>query len=226
VGVTRGRIDRARLRAALDRAPRAERLFDRSMLPEARSAAVVLPIALGKGDDEDGVWLFVVERASHLRDHAGELGFPGGKPEPGDRDLADTALRELEEEVGVTAAEVELLVGLGPCPVITGKYVLEPFVGLLVDGVVPRIASGELVAVHRLAIGPLVRGEAPVDAVRGVWRGQPVVSPFFGVGGGVLYGASAAIAYDLVERLAAATGLAEPQIAWSTKHPWGDRYAT
>jgi MazG family protein len=53
--------------------------------------------------------LLLTRRAEHLKDHAGQISFPGGRIEPHDQDAAQAALREADEEVGIGAADVEVL---------------------------------------------------------------------------------------------------------------------
>jgi len=186
---------------------------------QARAAAVVVPLRL---DGEPRV--VVVLRGSHLKDHAGEVGFPGGKPEPSDADLQATALREMDEELGVPAAEVEILGTLMPMPVITGRYLIHSFVGALAEGAAPRAASSEIARVMELPILPYLLGERPIAAIRGEWSGTVVFAPHFPVDGAVLYGASAYIFYELLARLAAQLGHTLPPPELQTEPPWGDRY--
>ena len=186
----------------------------------ARAAAVVVPLRL---EPEPSVIL--VLRGAQLRDHGGEVGFPGGKPEPLDVDLAATALRELEEEVGVAASEVELLGELMPTPVITGRYLIHPFVGVLSPGVAPRVASAEVARVLTLPLLPILRGERPIAAVQVEWEGKTLFSPHFVLEGCVLYGASAYILYELVTRLATTLGWTLPPPLIEEVAPWGDRYS-
>src|SRR5262249_36338496 len=140
----------------------------------ARPAAVVVPLRL---DPEPAA--IVVLRGSQLKDHGGEVGFPGGKPDPGDADLTATALRELEEEVGVPASDVEICGQLMPMPVITGRYLIHPFVGALAPGATPRVASREVARVLALPLLPLLRGEQPIAAVSGEWSGARIFAPHF-----------------------------------------------
>ncbi len=185
----------------------------------ARPAGVVVPIRF---TPEPSVIL--VLRSAHLDDHAGEVGFPGGKPEPEDADLQATALRELGEEIGVGAGEVAWLGRLGACPVITGRYLIHPFVAALDERAAPRVASTEIARVLTLPIEPLLSGELPYHAVEGTFRGQRVLAPHFPLDGCVLYGASAYIVYDLLARIAARLGRALPAPVLDTAPPWGDRY--
>jgi 8-oxo-dGTP pyrophosphatase MutT (NUDIX family) len=186
----------------------------------AKAAAVLVPVVL-----EPAPSVLVVLRGADLRDHAGEVGFPGGKPEPGDPDLRGTALREAHEEIAVDPGRVELVGELTPVPVITGRYLIHPFVGVIDGGEAPRAASSEIQRVLRLPLEPLLTGEMPTFAVVGTWRETEVFSPYFHVDGAVLYGASAYIFYELLAKLAARLGRALPAARIVDELPWGDRYA-
>lgn len=188
-------------------------------LSSARPAGVVVPLQFSPSPS-----VILVLRGAHLDDHAGEVGFPGGKPEPGDADLQATALRELSEEVGVGADEVAVLGRLGAVPVITGRYLIHPFVAALGEGAVPRVASAEIARVLTLPLEPLLSGELPYHAVEGTFRGERVLAPHFPLDGCVLYGASAYIVYDLLARVASRLGRELPAPILDTDPPWGDRY--
>ena len=68
------------------------------------------------------------QRTAHLIDHAGQISFPGGRVEDGDRDPTHTALRETEEETGVAAARIEVLGTIPQYTTGTG-YLITPVVG-------------------------------------------------------------------------------------------------
>lgn len=67
--------------------------------------------------------LILTERAAHLRDHPGEICFPGGRWELGDDDLSDTALRELYEELGITKDRIQLIKKLDIEQTINGSII-------------------------------------------------------------------------------------------------------
>jgi len=71
-----------------------------------RDAAVLVPVFR---DAEGELRVAIVVRADDGSLHGGQLGLPGGKPEPGDSDLLATALREAEEEVGLAPDAVEVI---------------------------------------------------------------------------------------------------------------------
>ncbi len=179
-------------------------------------AAVCVPVVF---DPEPIV--FAVLRSAELRDHAGEVGFPGGKPEEGDEDLAATALRELHEEVGVTG---EVIGSLTTVPVITGRFVIHPFVTLLGDAR-PSIRSPEIAALLPIPLASYLRGEATIHAVSTEWKGVTFNTPHFHLGESVLYGASAFILYELLLRIAAELAIELPTPTLVSEYPWGDRYA-
>ena len=91
------------------------------------SAASVL-VALVQRDA--GLQVLLTRRAEHLRDHPGQISFPGGRAEAFDLDAADTALREAEEEVGLPRSRVEVI---GQLPVYTTvtQYLITPVVALV-----------------------------------------------------------------------------------------------
>jgi len=214
-------MDVALLRAALraDVAlPALGRLIDTT---RARPAAVVVPVVLAPTPSA-----IVVLRGSSLHDHPGEVGFPGGKPEPSDDSLEATALRELEEEIGVARAEVALLGALQAVPVITGRYLIHPFVGVLAATARPRVLTAEIARVIAVPLLPLVLGEKPIAAIRGNWNGAEVFAPHLELEACVLYGASAYILYELLLRLAAVLGVTMPDPLVTTEPPWGQRYTS
>ena len=91
-----------------------------------RQASVLVPLV----QREAGLTVLLTRRADHLRDHAGQIGFPGGRVEPFDADAIATALREATEEVGLPAARVEVIGRLPPYTTVTG-FVVTPVVALV-----------------------------------------------------------------------------------------------
>ena len=77
-----------------------------------------------------GLSLLLTQRSAELKLHAGQVSFPGGRMEDHDADIAQTALRETEEEVGIAQHKVDVIGFLEPMPTITG-FAVTPVVGLL-----------------------------------------------------------------------------------------------
>jgi 8-oxo-dGTP pyrophosphatase MutT (NUDIX family) len=91
---------------------------------ESTPAAVLV----GLVDRADGPALLLTQRTEHLRDHAGQICFPGGRMEPGDESAAAAALREAEEEIGLDPARVSIIGQLPPYQTVTG-FQIHPVVG-------------------------------------------------------------------------------------------------
>jgi 8-oxo-dGTP pyrophosphatase MutT (NUDIX family) len=89
-------------------------------------AAVLIPLVL----KEDGLSVLLTQRTNHLRDHAGQISFPGGRMDPGDQSPNDTALRESQEEIGLDPQRVEIIGHLPQYLTVSG-YSVTPVVGLV-----------------------------------------------------------------------------------------------
>lgn len=91
-----------------------------------KSSAVMILFCL---DNEERWFLPLTQRFSYGGVHSGQISFPGGKPEPGDRSLRETAARECFEEIGVKD-DVEVLGQLTELYIPVSGYRVEPFVGI------------------------------------------------------------------------------------------------
>ena len=112
--------DTADIDAWLDGVPEDE-------LPEKLTpAAVLMPLI----DRADGMTVLLTQRTAHLSAHAGQISFPGGRFEAGDGTPENTALRETEEEIGLTRAHIEVLGRLSVRETGTG-YRVVPVVGVI-----------------------------------------------------------------------------------------------
>ena len=101
------RIDLGRLKACLLSEPQAAAAVveDGAIHTELTPAAVLFPIVLHEG----GHTVLLTQRTAHLKDHAGQIAFPGGRVEDDDLTAVHTALRETEEEIGLARERVEVL---------------------------------------------------------------------------------------------------------------------
>ncbi len=103
-----------------------------------KAAGVLIPIVANRE-----LSVLLTRRAEHLRYHAGQVSFPGGRMEPGDRNIEATALRETQEEVGISPADVEIAGYLEPVLTVTG-YTITPVVGLVRPGIELSIEPAEV----------------------------------------------------------------------------------
>ena len=119
---------------------------------ERRPAAVVIPIFSAPPFD-----VLFVERAPHLRRHAGQIAFPGGAVDAGDADHAAGALRELHEEVGIPAGAVTLVGRLPEIRQERNVFAVTPFVAIVQAGTPLVVDANEASAVHHVPLAEILR---------------------------------------------------------------------
>jgi 8-oxo-dGTP pyrophosphatase MutT (NUDIX family) len=145
----------------------------------------------------DAPGLVFTERRRDLRRHAGEISFPGGRRDEGEG-LLETALREAEEEIGLERAHVEVAGALPPIGTFVTNYKVHPFVGLIEPGLRFTPNPDEVESVIVASLADLVQGFGMRRLVR---RGVPIRTETFEVGDALIWGATARILTDLLERL-------------------------
>ncbi len=96
-------------------------------------ASVLIPLV----PRDEGLSVILTKRTSQMKDHAGQIAFPGGRRDPGDRDDIETALRETEEEIAIPRDRVRVLGRLASYVTRTG-YRVTPIVGALQPPIQPR----------------------------------------------------------------------------------------
>ncbi|HHH30542.1 MAG TPA: CoA pyrophosphatase [Polyangiaceae bacterium] len=168
---------------------------------------------------QDRLWCIATLRTDGLREHAGEVCFPGGRPEPGDQDLTQTALREAHEELGI--ADAEILGPLSSIPLYTSDYRLRPWVAAVPSQeLVPNPA--EVARVLRLDVGEQL-SRSHIDAIP--WThpdtGASYSSPVFSIDDVLMYGATAHTFRELLEVLAPLLGATMPTLE-TGRFTWQD----
>ena len=150
----------------------------------ARPAAVLILV----GDGEGGPEILFVERPTTMRTHAAQIAFPGGAADPGDVDLADTALREAAEETGVDRTGIEVLGQLPPAHVEVSGFDVSAVVGWWarrspVTAVDPREVASVLVVPVTVLVDPANRAQ--------VRHHSGYTGPAFVVDGHLIWGLTA-----------------------------------
>ncbi len=163
---------------------------------DCRQAAVLVPIMLAS----DGARVVYTLRTGELRDHAGQVSFPGGSPEPHDRSLLATALREAEEEIDLRPDTVEIIGELEEMYIPPSRFLVKPFVGLLSEQAELVLAPEEVEAIFSVSLAELM---SPAAFEKVIWQreGWPHEVPIFAVGGHEIWGATAAMTAGLLARL-------------------------
>jgi 8-oxo-dGTP pyrophosphatase MutT (NUDIX family) len=161
----------------------------------AREAAVLAPLFVAADGELHAVF---TERRADLRSHPGEISFPGGRRDEADADLAATALRECQEELGLPPDAVELVGALRPTPTFVTNYAIYPFVGLIEPGFSWVPQESEVARVLELPLEAIRTGHGRRRLVR---RGVPFRTDTYEVGGHLIWGATARIVADLLDRI-------------------------
>jgi 8-oxo-dGTP pyrophosphatase MutT (NUDIX family) len=159
--------------------------------PGEHLAAVLVPIV----EDQDP-WVVFTRRADELPRHAGEISFPGGLSHTVDAALRDTALRETEEELGLSPSEVDVLGALPAVHTFVSSILIVPFVGMLRPGPTFAPNAGEIAEVLRYPLVQLADAEREVELPRGdhVYRGFA-----YEMQDNTIWGATAFILHSLIE---------------------------
>ena len=148
-------------------------------------------------DTEGELHAVFTRRRDDLRRHPGEISFPGGRQDPGET-LIETALREAHEEVGLPPEAVDVLGALEPTPTFVTNYAIYPFVGLIEPGFEWILGETEVAEVLELPLAELRAGAGERRLVR---KGIPFRTPTYEVDGQLIWGATARILGDLLERV-------------------------
>lgn len=201
------RLDVARIRTRLERLGHQPRQRWRGRVDfepdELSASAVLIPVC----ERDDGFHVLFTERAHDLRNHSGEISFPGGRRDPVDDSLEECALREAYEEVALLPADVHLFGALTHIPTITG-FEVTSFVGEY-DYPYDFIVNDREIAT--LFDAPLRHLADPANhrLEQREYDGQTFPIHFFDYKGHVIWGATGFLLYSLLEYL----DLADPTAA-------------
>jgi 8-oxo-dGTP pyrophosphatase MutT (NUDIX family) len=166
-----------------------------------RDAAVLVPVFR---DAEGDLRVVIVVRADDGGLHGGQLGLPGGRPEPGDADMLATALREAEEEVGLAPETVDVLAELRPFDTRSTGWRVHPFLGRVAADTPWRLQETEIVGIltpaARMLADRSARALLPFSSLR---FQEPLLVDGIDVEGHVLWGMTLRLLDDTLPRLLA-----------------------
>lgn len=163
--------------------------------PDLKLAAVLIPVIERSGQAS----VLFTRRADHLSAHPGQIAFPGGKLEAGDASPIETALREAEEEIGLTRRHVRPLGFLDPHLTGTG-FQIVPVLAAVSPGFELRLDASEVAETFEAPLDFLMT-RSNYQTHHREWRGKPREFQAVPFGDRFIWGATAAILLSVYERL-------------------------
>lgn len=166
--------------------------------PDDARMAGVLALFYPKSDD----WHIVfIERPHRPEDrHGGQISFPGGKQEEMDNSLAETALREAEEEIGVPSSSIRLLGALTDLYIPVSNFLVNPFVGYITQYPTFKPQPSEVEDIIEVPFNTFLNENTRQ------WINLPITEkitlqqvPYFNIEGKIIWGATAMMLSELIE---------------------------
>jgi 8-oxo-dGTP pyrophosphatase MutT (NUDIX family) len=196
--------DDFRSRAAREQASHADDYGDHTLNPEMRElimrkklldAAVLIPVV----DHPEEATIILTQRAQKLRNHSGQVAFPGGRIDPTDASAEQAALRETFEEIGLPAESIEV-VGRMPDYATGSGYRIVPVLGIVRPGFELAINEHEVDAAFEVPLSFLMNPANHHRESR-VWLERERFYYTMPFGDRFIWGATAGIIRTLYERL-------------------------
>ena len=172
-----------RLKQALSRRQKS-RVVDANRV----SAAVLLPIYYKEGE----YYILFTKRTESVKDHKGQISFPGGAYEEQDGTLFQTALRESAEEIGLPSETVELLGELDDLRTIGTSYIISPFVAAISWPYPLKVYQAEVEEIIEAPISALL-DKGCLRQGTDILNGRVVTAYFYHYQGKIIWGATARI---------------------------------
>jgi 8-oxo-dGTP pyrophosphatase MutT (NUDIX family) len=171
-----------------------EFLADLAVMPPARPAAVLVPVVR-----RPALTVLLTQRSPELKNHAGQISFPGGRVDPADRSPLDCALREAWEEIGLSADHVEPLGYLDSYRTGTG-FQIVPVVAFIEPGLTLTLDAREVSDAFEVPLQFLM-DPANHQKLSREWRGRMRSSYAMPYGERFIWGATAGMLRNMQQRL-------------------------
>jgi 8-oxo-dGTP pyrophosphatase MutT (NUDIX family) len=184
-----------RLKQALSRRQK-QPITEAKLVP----SAVLVPIYRREGQ----YYILFTQRTERVKEHKGQISFPGGARQKGDRTLLDTALRECAEEIGLAPGEVKILGELDDTLTETSHYIISPFVGVIPWPYEFKVDGWETEEIIEVPISALMDKDSRPQETK-IIGGQQVTSYLYHYQGRVIWGATARILHQFLEFFSQAT---------------------
>ena len=164
---------------------------------EGRQAAVMLLIS--PGSDGETLHTVLTRRKDDLQHHPGQISLPGGRLDEGET-IEQTAVREVEEEIGIARDSIEILGTLNSVYVPPSDFTVSPFVGWLSEEPIFTLQADEVAELINVPLSHFLdRSNRRVSSVSSDAKARDV--PWFSIGKHQVWGATAIIVDDFIQRV-------------------------
>jgi 8-oxo-dGTP pyrophosphatase MutT (NUDIX family) len=157
----------------------------------AKGAAVLVPLFERGGE----LQVVYIRRADHVASHQGQVAFPGGRVDPTDATLLDTALREAQEEVAIDPLTVDVLGAFPEMSTLTSGIIVAPFAGVIPATTALRPCPKEVAEIFAVPLGAL---RDPRYRGHHEWGGNRSKFPAILYGGQIIWGLTLRITENLL----------------------------
>ena len=147
---------------------------------------------------EEQIMTCLIRRPSTMKNHAGQIAFPGGKQEKEDQNLVQTALREAKEEIGLVTDQVHILGLLSPVYVQVSNFLITPVVGWMNSAPEIVIDPSEVDEAILISLAEIVDQENRCDREVETWTGRIHV-PGYCIRDCFIWGATAMLLTELAD---------------------------
>jgi len=169
--------------------------------PGLTASAVLIPIYCRDGEYH----ILFTKRSETVKNHKGQISFPGGAYEDGDGSLLNTALRESAEEIGLRASDVEVLGELDDTVTTVSSYIVSPFVVVIPWPYQFKVDEREIERIIEVPISALL-DKSCLREETSVEDGEAVSQYFYHYRGDVIWGATARILTQFLDILRGVVG--------------------
>jgi 8-oxo-dGTP pyrophosphatase MutT (NUDIX family) len=164
--------------------------------PMMKASAVLVPVFFKAGQYH----LLFIQRTERVKDHKGQISFPGGAYQKADGLLLHTALREAREEIGLAPKDVQVLGELDDTSTTTSSYIISPFVGLIPHPYAFKLDKWETEELIEVPITALLEKDCFSEGIT-QQNGEEINTYFFKYGDRIIWGATAKILKQFLEIL-------------------------
>ncbi|WP_369413842.1 NUDIX hydrolase [Lentiprolixibacter aurantiacus] len=171
-----------------------ENYLKRSKNP--KKAAVM---ALFYPDLDNLTRLLLILRKKYPGVHSGQVGFPGGREEPGDRSMLDTALRETEEEVGAESTKIEVIRPVSQLFIPPSNFEVYPFLGIYPGTPEFRKQASEVEDLVEVPLTEFLDDQNIISTRMTTSYARDIEVPAFSLGGHTVWGATAMMLSEIRE---------------------------